>query len=146
MLGMNWKQKILGVGVSLLMVTTAQASDVRVTGTHIHHHYKDIYKRTPVDVKVCYDKQTSGDKTGDTLGGAILGGILGKALTGNDDGAAIGAIFGGIVGHDNSNATGGTKTFCKIERRFEESKVTVYSHSTITFISNGTEYRLRFQR
>ena len=143
---MNWKQKFLGVGVGLLMVTTAQASDVKVTGTHIHHHYKDIYKRTPVDVKVCYDKQISGDKTGDTLGGAILGGLLGKALTGDSDGATIGAIFGGIVGHDKSNATGGTKTFCRIERRFDESKVTAYSHSTITFISNGTEYRLRFQR
>ena len=143
---MNWKQKFLGVGVGLLMVTAAQASDVRVTGTHIHHHYKDVIQRTPHIVEVCYDKQTSGDKTGDTLGGAIIGGILGKALTGNDDGAAIGALFGGIVGHNESNATGGTRTVCQKEKRYKETSKTIYSHSTITFISEGTQYRLRFQK
>ena len=143
---MNWKQKFLGVGVGLLMVTTAQASDVKVTGTHIHHHYKDIIQSTPVKVEVCYDKQTSGDKTGDTLGGAILGGILGKALTGNDDGAAIGALFGGIVGHNESNVTAGTRTVCQKETRYKETSKTIYSHSTITFISEGTQYRLRFQK
>ena len=143
---MNWKQKILGVGVGLLMVTTAQASDVRVTGTHIHHHYKDIYKRTPVDVKVCYDKQTSGDKTGDTLGGAILGGILGKALTGNDDGAAIGAIFGGIVGHNESNKVAGTRRVCKTEIRYKEEVRTIYSHSHIEFWYEGRKYNLKFKK
>ena len=143
---MNWKQKFLGVGVGLLMVTTAQASDVKVTGTHIHHHYKDIIQSTPVKVEVCYDKQTSGDKTGDTLGGAIIGGILGKALTGNDDGAAIGALFGGIVGHNESNVTAGTRTVCQKETRYKEISKTIYSHSTITFVYEGKRYSVNFKK
>ena len=113
---------------------------------NIRHHYKDVIKKQPYTVEVCYDKQTSGDKTGDTLGGAILGGLIGKALTGNDDGAALGAIFGGIVGHDNSNATGGTRTVCRMETRYKESNKRIYSYSTISFISEGRQYRLRFQR
>ncbi len=141
---MNWKQKILGVGVGLLMVTTAQASDVRVTGTHIHHHYKDIYKRTPVDVKVCYDKQTSGDKTGDTLLGAIIGGAIGQNITKDlPDGATAGAIIGGILGNQNSTASG---NICRTETRYTEQSKTVYSHSTITFVYEGKQYSVNFKK
>ena len=143
---MNWKQKALGIGVGLLIATSTQAADVNVKGVHVHDTYKDVINRQPYTVEVCYDKQVSGDKTGDTLGGAILGGILGKALTGKDDGAALGALFGGLVGHNESNATGGTRTFCQMETRFKERNRRIYSHSTIVFVHEGTEYRVRFQK
>jgi len=143
---MNWKLKVLTAVVGLLMSTAVQSENVNVKGTHVHDIYKDVINRQPYSVEVCYDKQVSGDKTGDTLSGAILGGILGKALTGKDDGAALGAIFGGLVGHNESNATGGSRTFCRMETRFKERNRRIYSHSTIVFVHEGTEYRVRFQK
>ena len=143
---MNWKLKALALGVGLLMTTTAQAGNVNVKGTHVHDTYKDVIKRQPYNVEVCYENMVNGDKTGDTLSGAILGGILGKALTGKDDAAAFGAILGGLVGHNESNATGGSRTVCQIETRFEDTNRRIYSHSTIVFIHEGTEYKVRFQK
>ena len=143
---MNWKQKLLGVGVGLLVATSTHAADVNVKGVHVHDTYKDVINRQPYNVEVCYDKQVSGDKTGDTLSGAILGGILGKALTGKDDAAAFGAILGGLVGHNESNATGGSRTVCQIETRYKDTNRRIYSHSTIVFVHEGTEYRVRFQK
>ena len=143
---MNWKEKVLGIGVGLLLTTTVQAADVNVRGVHVHDIFKDIIQRKPYTVEVCYDKQTSGDKTGDTLGGAILGGILGKAITGKDDGAALGALFGGIVGHNESNATGGSRTVCRMETRYKETNRRIYSHSTIVFIHEGSQYRITFDK
>jgi len=143
---MNWKLNALALGIGLLMTTTVQAGNVNVKGVHIHDTYKNVINRQPYTVEVCYDKQVSGDKTGDTLGAAILGGILGKALTGNDDGAALGALFGGLVGHNESNATGGTQTFCQVETRYKDTNRRIYSHSTIVFIHEGTEYKVRFQK
>ena len=57
---MNWKEKVLGIGVGLLLTTTAQAGDLNVVGVHVHDHYKDILKRQPHQVEVCYDKRTNG--------------------------------------------------------------------------------------
>ena len=143
---MNWKLKVLAAGVGLLVSTAVQAENVNVKGTHVHDTYKDVINRQPYNVEVCYDKQVSGDKTGDTLSGAILGGILGKALTGKDDAAAFGAILGGLVGHNESNATGGSRTVCQIETRYKDTNRRIYSHSTIVFVHEGTEYRGRFQK
>jgi len=143
---MNWKQKILGVGVGLLLTTTAQAGDLNVVGVHVHDHYKDILKRQPHRVEVCYDKQTNGNAGEGALLGMILGGTAGKALGGDDKGAAVGAIIGGIIGADKSQNNGGVKTVCQIENRYTETKQRIYSHSTIVFRHNGTEYRLRFDK
>ena len=143
---MNNKSVATIVGLFLLGGCHPAAAQSSSQDRNIHDHFKQVIEQKPYHVEVCRNVNMSGDKTGDTLGGAIIGGILGKAITGNDDGAKLGAIFGGIVGHNESKATGGTKTFCRMERRFDESKVTVYSHSTITFISEGTQYRLRFQK
>ena len=143
---MNWKLKALALGVGLLMTTAVQAENVNVKGAHVHDTFKDVINRQSYNVEVCYDKQVSGDKTGDTLSGAILGGILGKALTGKDDAAAFGAILGGLVGHNESNATGGSRTVCQIETHFKDTNSRIYSHSTIVFVHEGTEYRVRFQK
>tara|TARA_Y100001972_G_C7647275_1_gene325358 strand:- start:485 stop:928 length:444 start_codon:yes stop_codon:yes gene_type:complete len=144
---MNWKQKILGIGVGLLLTTTAQAGDLNVVGVHVHDHYKDILKRQPHQVEVCYDKRTNGSAGEGALLGMILGGTAGKALGGDDKGAAVGAIIGGIIGADKSqNNNGSVRTVCKVETRFTETKQRIYSHSTIVFRHNGTEYRLRFDK
>ena len=120
--------------------------EVGVGGT-VHDHYKNIIvQQNPVQVQICKNVTTSGDKTGDALGGAIIGGILGKALTGNDDGAKMGALFGSIVGHSESNATGGTKRVCGTEIRYNEEKRSVYSYSIIEFWIGGKRYSVKFKR
>ena len=109
-------------------------------------HNKIVIDQQPYTVEVCRDVQTSGDKTGDALKGAIIGGIIGNNIKGEQDGGAIGAIIGGMLGHSNSNATGGTKRICDTETRYKESRRSVYSHSTITFLHEGVTYTLRFQK
>ena len=65
---------------------------------------------------------------------------------GVDNGGAVGALLGGMLAHQNSDATGGTKRVCKIETRYNESSAQVYSHSVVTFFSNGKQYSLRFNK
>ena len=144
----NWKQKILGVGVGLLLATTVQAGNFNAVGVHVHDHYKDILKREPQRVEVCYDQHTSGGNAGEgALLGMILGGVTGKVIGGNDQGAAAGAIIGGIIGADKAqNNQGGTRTVCRIENRYTETKRKIYSHSTVVFRHDGTDYRVRFDK
>ena len=109
-------------------------------------HYKDVYHKTPHTVEVCFDQQISGDKTGDTIKGAILGGIIGNNVGDIENGGALGAVLGGMLGHSNSNATGGTKRVCSVETRYNETQKEVYSHSIMTFHSNGKHHRIRFHK
>jgi uncharacterized protein YcfJ len=88
----------------------------------------------------------SGDKSGDMLKGAIIGGIIGNNVGDIKNGGAAGAILGGIIGHNNSTATGGTRQVCRVETRYTEAPMTVYSHSTVTFTHNGKTYTVRFQK
>ena len=97
-------------------------------------------------MEVCYDQQVSGDKSGDMLKGAIIGGIIGNNVGDIKNGGAAGAILGGIIGHNNSTATGGTRQVCRVETRYTETPMTVYSHSTVTFTHNGKTYTVRFQK
>ena len=107
---------------------------------------KQVINKTPYQVEVCYDQQVSGDKTGDAIKGAIIGGLLGNNIKGEKDGGAIGAVIGGMLGHANSNAVGGTKRVCNVETRYNEEVVTVYSHSIVSFVHEGKEYQLKFQK
>lgn len=107
---------------------------------------KQIINKTPYQVEVCYDQQVSGDKTGDAIKGAIIGGLLGNNIKGEKDGGAIGAVIGGMLGHANSNATGGTRRVCNVETRYNEEVATVYSHSIVSFVHEGKEYQLKFQK
>jgi uncharacterized protein YcfJ len=110
-------------------------------------HYKTVINKTPYTVEVCENVAVSGDKTGDTLMGAIIGGAIGNNVTKNvDNGGAVGALLGGMLAHNNSDATGGTKRVCKMETRYNESSAQIYSHSVITFFSNGKQYSLRFNK
>lgn len=107
---------------------------------------KQIINKTPYQVEVCYDQQVSGDKTGDAIKGAIIGGLLGNNIKGEEGGGAIGAVLGAMAGHANSNATGGTRRVCNVETRYNEEVVTVYSHSIVSFLHEGKEYQLKFQK
>ena len=110
----------------------------------IKDHYELTIVQVPHSVQVCKKVTTNGDKTGDTLKGAILGGIIGNNIKGEKEGGTIGAIIGGMLGHANSNAQTGTKTVCSNETRYKETTKEIYSHSVITFISEGKRYYLKF--
>jgi uncharacterized protein YcfJ len=117
-----------------------------INGT-VMDHYKTVINQTPYKVEICREVNVGGDKTGDALKGAIIGGIIGNNVTKNvDNGAAVGAILGGIIGHNNSKATGGTRTQCSWETRYEETSKEVYSHSTIRFWFDGKQHTLKFVR
>ena len=115
--------------------------------TTIQDHYKKMLStKNHIQLKSGYDQQTSGDKTGDAIKGAIIGGLLGNNIKGEQDGGAIGAVIGGMLGHANSNATGGTRTVCNVETRYNEERQTIYSHSTITFVYEGKQYDPKLQK
>ena len=136
--------KIIVVGMVALFATSANAD--MITG-NTQDHSKMVITQKPYNVEVCRKVTTSGDKTGDTLKGAIIGGIIGNNVTKNgDNGGAVGALLGGMFGHSNSKATGGTKTQCNVETRYQEETQEIYSHSTITFDLNGRQHTLRFAK
>lgn len=135
------KTKIFTTVVMLGFMSTSAIAQT------VQDHYKMVITQKPYNVEVCRQVTTSGDKTGDTLKGAIIGGIIGNNVTKNvDNGGAVGALLGGMLGHNNSKATGGTRTQCNIETRYQEETREVYSHSTVTFSVDGKSYTLKFNK
>lgn len=127
--------------------TFAVAANAASPAIIVNDVTKQVINKTPYQVEVCTDQRVSGDKTGDTLRGAIIGGIIGNNVTKNvDNGGAVGALLGGMLGHSNSSASGGTQRVCNVETRYNEKAMTVYSHSTVTFVHEGKQYTLRFQK
>jgi uncharacterized protein YcfJ len=130
----------------LVLATPAFAETVR-------DHYKTVIEQTPYKVEVCKDVRLQ--KNGTNTEGAIIGGILG-GLLGNQFGngsrkeaaTGVGAITGAIIGGQNKgpNQGGRTERRCTIETRYEETQREVYSHSTVTFRSDGKKYTLKFQK
>lgn len=138
------KKLMLTAVIGLTMCSPALADSVN---GQVTDHYKTVIQQTPYSVEICRDVTVSGDKTGDALTGAIIGGIIGNNVTKNvDNGAAVGALLGGIIGHKNSKATGGTRTQCQTETRYEEVSKEVYSHSIMTFWYGGKHHRVKFYR
>ena len=112
----------------------------------VEDHTKTVIKRTPFNVEVCSEVDVQRDKTKDTLLGAIIGGAIGQNITKDlPDGATAGAIIGGILGNQNSTV-GGKQMRCRTMTRYKESMETIYSHSTITFIYEGKQYKLNFKK
>lgn len=135
------KTKIFTTVVMLGFMSTSAIAET------VQDHYKMVITQKPYNVEVCRQVTTSGDKTGDTLKGAIIGGIIGNNVTKNvDNGGAVGALLGGMLGHNNSKATGGTRTQCNVETRYQEETREVYSHSTVTFSVDGKSYTLKFNK
>jgi len=133
---------VIAFGASLLSsIAFAQNNVMGVT----NDHYKTVIKQRPYTVEVCKQVQVPGDRTADTIVGTIIGGVVGHQID-HDDGAKIGGVLGGIIGNQNSDAVGGTQTQCQTETRYDEERVEVYSHSTITFWDGGREYTIKFNR
>ena len=127
---------VIGCSPAVAETVTAKITD----------HYKTVVSQSPYNIEVCRDVSVSGDKSGDMLKGAIIGGIIGNNVGNIDNGGALGAVLGGMLGHSNSNATGGTKRVCSVETRYNETQKEVYSHSIMTFHSNGKHHRIRFHK
>ena len=138
------RQTLVWGGIGFIAFTFI-ANSVKADTT-VQDHYKNIIKRTPQVVEVCSERNVSGDKTGDTLLGAIIGGAIGQNITKDlPDGATAGAIIGGILGNQNSTV-GGKQMSCRTMTRYNESMQTIYSHSTITFVYEGKQYKLNFKK
>ena len=112
----------------------------------IQDHFKEVINQKPYHVEVCSNYTTNGDKSGDMLKGAIIGGIIGNNVGNIENGGALGAVIGGMLGHNNSDAVGGTRRQCRTEIRYNEESRTVYSHSTIKFVTEGRTYTLKFKK
>ena len=135
------KKTLITMGVCLCAVSSAYAQE-----PIIKDHYKTIIDQKPYHVEVCKDISVSGDKSGDMLKGAIIGGIIGNNVGNIENGGALGAVIGGMLGHNNSDAVGGTRRQCRTEIRYNEESRTVYSHSTIKFVTEGRTYTLKFKK
>ena len=136
------KMKHLTLGAIGFIASCFVINSVKADTT-VQDHYKEVIQKKPYQVEVCYEAR--GDKTGDTLLGAIIGGAIGQNITKDlPDGATAGAIIGGILGNQNSTASGGVK--CRYETRYNEQQKTIYSHSTISFIYEGKQYKLDFKK
>ena len=137
------KLKSLTLGAIGFVAFCFVANSVKADTT-VQDHTKTVIKRTPFNVEVCSEVNVQGDKTKDTLLGAIIGGAIGQNITKDlPDGATAGAIIGGILGNQNSTASGNV---CRTETRYNEESRTVYSHSTITFVYEGRQYKLNFKK
>ena len=135
------KMKHLTLGAIGFIASCFVINSVKADTT-VQDHYKEVIQKKPYQVEVCYEAR--GDTTGDTLLGAIIGGAIGQNITKDlPDGATAGAIIGGILGNQNSTASGNV---CRTETRYNEEARTVYSHSTITFVYEGKQYKLNFKK
>ena len=135
------KQTVIAIGLSLSATTIAFGQE-----PVIQDHFKEVINQKPYHVEVCSNVSTGGDKSGDMLKGAIIGGIIGNNVGNIENGGALGAVIGGMLGHNNSNAQPSTQRRCRTEIRYNEERQTIYSHSTIKFVSGGKYYTLRFQK
>jgi len=115
-------------------------------------NYKTIIKQIPYRVEVCQDRvQPAGDGSAtNELVGALFGGAIGNSFgkgDGKDAMTLFGALMGASIAHDEelkNNPGTKTVTVCDVQTRYEESTSKAYSHSTITFSSNGRKYSLDF--
>jgi len=106
----------------------------------VQDHFKTVVVQNPYTVEVC----TNGNNKSEVqnfLEGAIVGGAIGNNIPGEKNGGALGAFLGGVL---NTERNKGAQ--CKMETRYEEEQVQVYSHSTASFYHEGRYYNLRFKK
>jgi|TARA_B110000208_G_C11447411_1_gene313235 uncharacterized protein YcfJ len=116
----------------------------------VNDHYKTVIEQSPYRVEVCKDVRIQGQaSTGDTLFGALIGGAIGNQFgggKGKDAATVLGAIVGADIANKNGKKPGGTQRQCQVETRYEETQREVYSHSTVTFYSDGQQYTVKFTK
>ena len=147
-------KKLLAI-ISLVAVTATPALAESSTA-NIQDHFKTVLEQKPYKVEVCRDvKVPYGNKKEFDQEGAIIGGIIG-GLVGNQFGkgsgkeaaTGVGALTGAIIGGNKNKGPEGytTQRQCEIQTRYEETKREVYSHSTVTFYSDGVKRSLKFYK
>lgn len=107
---------------------------------NIKDHYKTVINRVPHTVEVCTEGNGKSDLD-NFITGALIGGAIGNNVPGEKGGGALGAILGGALNTERNKSPQ-----CKTETRYTEITEDVYSHSTITFWSEGKKYTLKFRR
>ena len=136
-----------------LILATATPALAETSKARVQDHYKTVIEQTPYKVEVCKDirLQKNGTNTEGAIIGGILGGLLGNQFgkgSGKEAATGVGAITGAIIGGQNKGPQQGGRTErrCTIETRYEETQRNVYSHSTVTFRSEGQSYTVKFQK
>jgi outer membrane lipoprotein SlyB len=139
-----------------LVAATATPALAETSKATVQDHYKTVIEQTPYRVEVCKNVQVPyGSKNEMDTGGAILGGIIGGVIGnqfGKGDGkeamTGIGALSGAIIGGNKQAGPQGYRTEqrCEIQTRYEETQREVYSHSTVTFTTDGVRRTLKFQK
>ena len=136
-----------------LILATASPALAETSNATIRDHYKTVIEQQPYRVEVCKDIKVPQKNEMNTEGaiiGGIIGGVIGNQFgkgDGKDAMTGIGALSGAIIGgQDKGPRNYTTQRQCQIETRYEETKREVYSHSTVTFRSEGKTYTLTFQK
>ena len=145
-------KKLIALFTIALSTTTMAATQWLPENGMITETYKTVIKQIPYRVEVCQDRvQPAGDGSAtNELVGALFGGAIGNSFgkgDGKDAMTLFGALMGASIAHDEelkNNPGTKTVTVCDVQTRYEESTSEVYSHSTITFSSNGRKYSLDF--
>ena len=133
---------------------------INVDGAKITDFYKNqtVFEQIPyqncsIQKVPIFGKIQSKPDAGAVVGGAVLGGIIGKAITKKDKGAAVGAIVGGVLANENQKTKSSTGVIgyensqkCQTEFKNSPKDEVVYSFSTITFIIDGKEQTVEFQK
>ena len=133
---------------------------ISVDGAKITDFYKNqtVFEQIPyqncsIQKVPIYGKIQSQPDTGAVVGGAVLGGIIGKAVTKKDRGAAFGALVGGALANENQKTKTTTgvvgyedRQICQTKFKNSPKEEVVYSYSTITFILDGREQTVEFQK
>ena len=111
------------------------------------------YQNCSIQKVPIYGEIQSKPDAGAVVGGAVLGGIIGKAVTKKDRGAAFGALVGGALANENQKTKTTTgivgyenRQRCQTEFKNSPKEEVVYSYSTITFIIDGKEQTVEFQK
>ena len=98
-------------------------------------------------MEVCKDISVSGDKSGDMLKGAIIGGIIGNNVGNIENGGALGAVsLVECLDITIQMHKVVLREFVILRYVIMKKSRTVYSHSTIKFVSQGKYYTLNFKR
>mgnify|MGYP000111779934 CR=1 FL=1 len=134
-----------------LILATATPALAETSKARVQDHYKTVIEQTPYKVEVCKDVrlQKNGTNTEGAIIGGLLGGLLGNQFGkggGKEAATGVGAITGAIIGGQNKGPQQGGRTErrCQTETRYEEQSREVYSHSVVTFTTDGKQYSLRF--
>jgi len=157
--------KKLAVVIAATLISTSALAD-NTSNAVIRDHNKQVSVNTPVQVQVCRDVTYGHQRTpnnvlhgaggalqGDSgaIAGAVIGGLLGNQV-GNGRGkkaaTILGVIVGSNMGHGVNQPQQQVRTVrqCGTETQYQTGYKSVYSHSTITFWTDGVQRTLTFQK